>query len=59
MEQFIEVHIEGVKRLINLRWVEEIKKNSDGRASIYFAFDQNYTEVDESYNEIFSKIWLK
>ena len=59
MEQFIEVHIEGVKRLINLRWVEEIKKNSDGHASIYFAFDQNYTEVDESYNEIFSKIWLK
>ena len=56
MEQFIEVHIEGVKRLINLRWVE-IKKNSDGRASIYFAFDQNYTKVDESYSEILSKIW--
>ena len=57
MEQFIEVHIEGVKKLINLRWVEEIKKNSDGRASIYLKFDQNYTKVDESYSEILSKIW--
>ena len=56
MEQFIEVHIKEGKRLINLRWVEEIKKNSDGRASIYFAFDQNYTEVDESYNEILREI---
>lgn len=57
MEHFIEVHIKDEKRLINLRWVEEIKKNTDGRASIYFAFDQNYTEVDESYSEILSKIW--
>ena len=57
MEQFIEVHIEGVKRLINLRWVEEICKNPDGSAKIYFAGDQNYTKVDESYSEILSKIW--
>ena len=58
MKQFIEVHIKGEKRLINLQWVEEIRKNPDGSASIYFAFDQNYTEVDESYNEILNKIYL-
>ena len=63
MEQFIEVHIEGVKLLINLRWVEEIRENKDGCATIYFAFncpnsiDQDYMKVDESYNEILSKIW--
>ena len=57
MEHFIEVHIEGVKRLINLRWVEEIKKNTDGRASILFKSDQNYTKVGENYSEILSKIW--
>ena len=63
MEQFIEVHVKGAKRLINLRWVEEIHKDPDGRATIYFEFncpnyiDQDYMEVDESYSEILSKIW--
>lgn len=63
MEQFIEVHIKEGKRLINLRWVEEIRENKDGRATIYFAFncpnsiDQDYMNVDESYNEILREIW--
>ena len=63
MEQFIEVHIKGVKRLINLRWVEVILKEPDGCATICFAFnepnsiDQDYMKVDESYSEILSKIW--
>ena len=63
MEQFIEVHIKKEKRLINLRWVEEIRENTDGCATIYFAFNCNnaigkdYMRVDESYNEILSKIW--
>ena len=63
MKQFIEVHIKGEKRLINLQWVEEIHKNPDGSATIYFAFncpnsiDQDYMKVDESYNEILSEIW--
>ena len=63
MEQFIEVHIKGEKRLINLRWVEEIKKNTDGSATSLFAFncpnaiEQYYIKVDESYSEILSKIW--
>ena len=63
MEQFIEVHIKGEKRLINLRWVEEIRENQDRCATIYFAFncpnsiDQDYMKVDESYNEILMEIW--
>ena len=63
MEQFIEVHIKEEKRLINLRWVEEIRENADGCATIYFAFycpnsiDQDYMKVDESYNEILREIW--
>ena len=64
MEQFIEVHFEGAKQLINLRWVEEIHKNLDGGTTIYFAFscphsdEQDYIKVDESYSEILSKIWI-
>ena len=63
MEQFIEVHTKGGKRLINLRWVEEINENADGCATIYLAFncpnsiDQDYMKVDESYNEILREIW--
>lgn len=57
MEQFIEVHTEGVKLLINLRWVEKIRKNVDGSASILFKSNQNYTKVSESYSEILNKIW--
>ena len=68
MEQFIEVHIEGRKQLINLRWVEEICKNPDGHATIYFTSncpgarqdyleEAYYIEVAESYSEILSKIW--
>ena len=63
MEQFIEVHIKGENRLINLRWVEEINESPDGFATIYFAFncpnsiDQDYMKVDESYNEILREIW--
>ena len=63
MEHFIEVHINEEKRLINLRWVEEIHENPDGCSTIYFAFncpktiDQDYMKVDESYNEILKLIW--
>ena len=57
MEQFIEVHFEGVKLLINLRWVEKIRKNADGSASILFKSNQNYTKISENYSEILNKIW--
>ena len=57
MEQFIEVHTEEGKRLINLRWVEEIHKTPDGCATIYFASNCPDIETDESYSEILNKIW--
>jgi hypothetical protein len=63
MENFIEVHINEERRLINLRWVEEIHENTDGCATIYFAFncpntiDQDYMKVDESYDEILKLTW--
>lgn len=57
MEQFIEVHTEEGKQLINLRWVEEIHKNPDGYATIYFASNCPDIETYESYSEISSKIW--
>lgn len=59
MKQFVEVHTKEGKRLINLQRVEEICKNPDGSAKIYFAFDQNYTEVDENYNDLLSRIFLQ
>lgn len=63
MDQFIEVHQNGEKRLINLRWVEEIREDKDYYVTIYFAFtnpnsvNQDYLNVDESYDEIKRLIW--
>ena len=63
MNKFIEVHEEGNPRLVNLAWVEEIRPMGDKQACIYFAFsvpnhsDQDFLEVDESYNELLSMIW--
>ena len=54
MDQFIEVHQNGEKRLINLRWVEEIREDKDYYVTIYFAFanpnsvNQDYLNVHES-----------
>ena len=62
MQQFIEVHFNGEKRLINLSWVEEIQDCGDC-ARIYFAFvcpgadEQDCIQTDESYAEILRKIW--
>lgn len=61
MPKFIEVHHMGEPRLINLRWVEEIRPVDD-QACIYFAFsipngiDQDYIEVDESYDTLVNRI---
>ena len=63
MKQFIEVHCNGEKRFINLRWVEEIREDKDYCVTIYFAFtnpvlvNQDYLNVDESYDEIKRLIW--
>lgn len=63
MDKFIEVHQNGEKRLINLRWVEEIREDKDYCVTIYFAFanpnsvNQDYLYVDESYDEVKQLIW--
>lgn len=62
MAEFIEVHVGGDKRLINLSWVEKIHDDAGG-ATVYFAFNnpeaymQDAMKVDESYAEILRKIW--
>lgn len=57
MAKFIEVtDLDGIKRLINTDWIEEIWKGDN--AIIYFAFkaekmvDQDYIVVKESYEKI-------
>ena len=34
---FIEVHEKGLKRLINLDWISEIRESEEGIATIYLA----------------------
>lgn len=57
MAEYIEVHMDGEPRLVNLDWVEDIWPTVNG-AQIYFAwvvpgFDtQDFATVDESYDEL-------
>ena len=56
--RFIEVHEKGLKRLINLDWISEIRESEEGIVTIYFAFtspvyfDQGHIIVDESYDKL-------
>lgn len=62
MTDFIEINENGVKSLINLAWVEEIRPSED-KAVIYFAFqgtdcvEQDNMTVDETYEELKERIW--
>lgn len=62
MTKFIEVHLNGVSYLINLAHVEEVKYDTDGSCTIYFAFsvpnaiEQDYIIPDETYDQIKNKI---
>ena len=57
MADFIEVHLQGKPRLVNLDWVEEIWRTENG-TQIYFSFacpdatSQDFITTDESYDEI-------
>ena len=57
MADFIEVHLQGKHRLVNLDWVEDIWPTENG-TEIYFAFtspddtSQDFITTDESYDEI-------
>ena len=63
MTKFIEVHRNGASYLINLAHVEEVKCDTDGSCTIYFAFSvpnaikQDYIIPDETYDQIKSKIF--
>lgn len=61
--RFIEVHEKGLKRLINLNWISEIRESEEGIVTIYFAFispgcfEQDHIIVDESYDKLLNIIW--
>ena len=63
MTKFIEVHLNEASYLINLAHVEEVKCDTDGSCTIYFAFsvpnaiEQDYIIPDETYDQIKSKIF--
>lgn len=60
---FIEVHSEGQRRLININWVEEVWECENGKALIFFAFigvncvEQDNIRTDETYDEVRRQIW--
>ena len=63
MSEFIEVTENGEERLVNLRWVEEVRPDGDGKAVIYFAFqgvgyiEQDCIKADECYADVKRLIW--
>ena len=63
MSEFIEVHVKGKRRLVNLRLVEEIWDNGKDGAGFYYAFacpdaeEQDFLIADENYEEVCRMIW--
>lgn len=55
MNNFIEVHVNGEKRLFNTNRIIAVEKNKDYTATIFLGGDG--VIVDETYNEILRKIW--
>lgn len=58
MAKFIQVHVGGQARLVNLDWIEDIWEGENNSAIIYFAFnipdcsEQGSYEVDETYDDL-------
>lgn len=53
--RFIEAHEKGLKRLINLNRISEIRESEEGIVTIHFAFtyfEQDHIIVDESYDKL-------
>lgn len=56
MKGFIEVHVNRVERLLNIRHIEMVIKNMGGSCIIYFAVatpgavDLDYIRPEESYD---------
>lgn len=63
MKGFIEiVDKDGIKHLLNVRYIEEVREQDVGCGTIYFAFnfpnaiEQDYFYVSQSYDEIVALI---
>ena len=62
MKGFIEVTAENGTHLLNVKHIEEVWKDKDGKCSIYFAFnipdavEQDHVIPHESYDEVKKKI---
>lgn len=56
MTNFIEVHYTGTRKLVNLRHVQEIVKDSSGRCTMYFS-RADYFTPDEGYDDIVDMLW--
>ena len=62
MKGFIEVTTENGTHLLNVKHIEEVWKDKDGKCTIYFAFNtldavgQDYILPHESYDEVKKKI---
>ena len=58
MKGFIEVHNSNGTHLLNVKHIEEVLGDNDGRCTIYLAFcvpgavDQDYIIPDVSYDEV-------
>lgn len=63
MADFIEVHCDGERCLINTAWIEEIREEDTHKTTIYFAFaspngyEQDFVKVNETYDQIQGKIF--
>lgn len=58
MKGFIEVTTENGTHLLNVKHIEEVWKDKDGKCTIYFAFnipdavEQDYVLPYENYDEV-------
>lgn len=65
MNNFIELHIEKEKVLVNTLWIQQIFRNENRECTIYFAFnpqdcvEQDYIRIKETYDEVLRKIERK
>lgn len=56
MSNFIEFNYDGTKRLVNLRGIQEIVKNHNGKGTIFFS-DKEYFTPDEDYDDIIDMLY--
>ena len=58
MKGFIEVTAENVTQLLNVKYIELVQRDEDGKCTIFLAYhdpdavEQDYVTTFESYDEI-------